>query len=87
MLYVMRDTVDIPINLLKELNLHDGEKVVGETRGNVVRFSVVEVTDELPSEERIEKGLAFLEKWKGIGKNMLNKDYSDDPRAEYLLNR
>ena len=83
----MRETIDIPISLLKELNLHDGEKVVGETRGNVVRFSVVEVKDEISTEERIQKGIAFLEKWKGVGKNILNKNLSDDPRAEYLINR
>lgn len=83
----MRETIDIPISLLKELNLHDGEKVVGETRGNVVRFSVVEVKVEISTEERIQKGIDFLEKWKGVGKNILNKNLSDDPRAEYLINR
>lgn len=83
----MRETIDIPLALLKKLNLHDGEKVVGELHGNIVRFSVIEVEASPPSEDRILKGLAFLDQWKGIGKNILNKDFTDDPRAEYLLNR
>ena len=83
----MNKTIDIPLKSLTQLDLHDGEKVVGELHGNIVRFTVVKVEETPPSKTQIQKGLAFLEKWKGIGKNLLERDLLDDPRAEYLLNR
>ncbi len=83
----MNEIVDIPSKFLTQLNLHDGEKAVGELHGDVVRFTVVRAEEKPPSKLQVQNGLAFLEKWKGIGKNLLEKDLSNDPRAEYLLSR
>ena len=82
----MRETIDIPLSALNQLDLHDGEKVVGELHGNVVRFTVVKVEQH---EQKKNAAKAFLEKWSGVlnAKSISKEDYANDPRMLHYIDK
>ncbi len=55
MFAAMNEIVDIPSKFLTQLNLHDGEKAVGELHGDVVRFTVVRAEERIPSKLQVQK--------------------------------
>ena len=71
----------VPAETLKELDLHEGDRFSGEVRDGQVKITVV------TSEDAKGSGVGFAERWRGRFKAILETDLSDDPRAEYLLNR
>lgn len=70
-----------PAETLKDLDLHDGDRFSGEVRDGQVTLTVVAAEDTKGS------GVGFAQKWRGKFKAILEADHSDDPRADYLLNR
>jgi|GEM_PF-2548310 len=65
-----------------DLNLHDGDRVFGQVHGGVVEL---QVESDRPTVTRIS-GSEFVRKWRGQFKNDA-VDFSDDPRAQAILNR
>jgi hypothetical protein len=72
--------VDTPDNL-EELGLHEGDHVEGHIRdGKIVLVVTIEETKKKAS------GVGFGTRWRGKFKDLKDRDFSDDPRAERILN-
>ncbi len=72
--------IDAPENF-EELGLREGDHVEGHIRdGKVVLLVTVADTNDKTS------GIGFGARWRGKFKNLKDKDFSDDPRAQRILN-
>lgn len=82
----MKESIDIPLSLLNTLDLHDGEKVIGELHGNVVRFTVIKMEEQ---EAKKNAGEAFLEEWAGVlsSKRISKDDHMDDSRMLHYIDK
>jgi hypothetical protein len=72
--------VDLPENL-GELGLHEGDRVEGHIRdGKIVLVFRIEETKKPTSD------VGFGTRWRGKFKDVKDRDLSDDPRAQRILN-
>jgi hypothetical protein len=76
-----KETVIDARESLEELGLHEGDRVEGHIRnGKIVLVVTVEDTKKKSSE------LGFGTRWRGKFKELKDHDFSDDPRAQRILN-
>ena len=68
------DKIDLPLS--------EGDVVVGEVRDGKLVFSVV-----ASSHKEENHGKGFGTRWLGKFKGVADQDFSDDPRAQYILGR
>ena len=72
-------TIPLP-ETLKDLDLHEGDRLVGQVRnGKLVLRTVVKVVKKKATE-------GFGSRWRGQFKEVKETDFSDDPRALRILN-
>ena len=77
---IKETVVDAP-ETLEELGLHEGDRVEGHIRdGKIVLVFRVEETKKKTSD------VGFGTRWRGKFKEVTDRDFSDDPRAQRILN-
>jgi len=77
---IKETVVDAP-ETLEELGLHEGDRVEGHIRdGKIVLVFRVEETKKKTSD------VGFGTRWRGKFKEVKDRDFSDDPRAQRILN-
>ncbi len=72
----------VPTDFVPNLELLDGDIISGEVHDGKLTLSVIR-----PSSEKNSMGKGFGSRWLGKFKEISREDFTDDPRAEYILSR
>lgn len=80
------NTTTIPKDSLKDLDLRDGDRIEGTTRGNRVTLHRVRRRCSKAVDEVVD-AQSFLDKWGGRFSDLKFSENPSDPRLRYLINK